>query len=510
MFYVINLKRRIDRKKDFDNKIKNLNIDVNYIEAIDGTQHLPNNNIISYNNDYDSNPRISATILSHYNIWKLIAQGNDDYGIILEDDIYFNHEFNKYWIKIKNKIKYFNNDEVIIYMGMGDFLPIHTKPPSLTLLRAQEKSHIVKNTIRYEYFGEPNIESSYIFNWYGAFSYILNKKSAQKLCILAEQGINKGVDVWLKETSLDKLVTIPLLTYHGAFDCNIYDSDTWGITMPTDDFELKRTDYRTRFLIPVFERSDVVPHFKNTIDTILEYAHYPDQVEFSILYSFNNNDIREYIKHIRDTKNINIYSIQTNNIDYTNIHEYYNDLNRGNKDTTFTAIWEDNKIISEDWDINLFKHYELYESPKLACFQINSNIERNSDKLNNRESTSEIWNFRNPILTTKLLNRLDHVSRSSHVFEYLRYVTYLSKINIFVRDIRNIQLDNNYYNDHMDIIIDNFYNQHIIKTYIDKDIINIQKDVDYRSCGIWIPKPLLWDKTTTIRESRIKFNNRIF
>ena len=232
MFHVINLKRRSDRKESIIEKFKNtgLNLDSLIIhEAIDGINGI-NSNLISSLNDFDNNPRIAATALSHYNIWIEIAESDNPFGVILEDDINFHPDFKKRWLKIKTILKGIR-DPMVIYTGMGDFLPIHTNPPSESLLRAQEKSHIIKGTEKLGIMGEPDVKSAYIFDWFGAFSYIVTKSAAQKLVKEVETyKFKKAVDVWIKDCNIKKYLTNHLLKYNYLYKNNMYDSDTWGIS----------------------------------------------------------------------------------------------------------------------------------------------------------------------------------------------------------------------------------------------------------------------------------------
>ena len=105
---------------------------LNIIESIDGytnaselIQNEDNDYIISYKNNYNNNPKISAKILTHYNCWKLIAKSNKNYGVIFEDDVLFHPNFKE--IYNKNEV-YINNiskkEEVLIFLGLNDFLPL--------------------------------------------------------------------------------------------------------------------------------------------------------------------------------------------------------------------------------------------------------------------------------------------------------------------------------------------------------------------------------------------------
>lgn len=114
--YVINLERRSDRLENFKSRIPFDYKQITRFTAIDG-QLFPNNCTI-LNNSIKSHPesRVKSgeigCLLSHYYIWKEIADnhkdttsGNDLY-LIFEDDVFFSSNFND---KLENTIKNVNN-----------------------------------------------------------------------------------------------------------------------------------------------------------------------------------------------------------------------------------------------------------------------------------------------------------------------------------------------------------------------------------------------------------------
>jgi glycosyl transferase family 25 len=92
--YVINLKKRTDRKQQIEKQLHNLGItNFNIVEAIDGTT---NKNIEKIRKSYDSdraklthremaNGEI-ATSLSHVKVCQMIVAKKMSYALILEDD----------------------------------------------------------------------------------------------------------------------------------------------------------------------------------------------------------------------------------------------------------------------------------------------------------------------------------------------------------------------------------------------------------------------------------------
>ena len=225
--YYINLDRRTDRDKHFRDNYNFSDIPVLRISAVNGcsengcsenTKHVSENT-----NEYQNNLCIKSTIQSHVNAWIAFANSNYDYGIIFEDDVNFrpNNSITKETINELSRL-----DQIsVVYLGAGDLLPIHTDVPNESMLRAQEKSHAIPIT-GHKYFGRPNTKSAYIFNWFGAFAYLLNKQTVNFLLDESlKNPINKAVDVWIKEKLVSKYVHIPLLTWHPRIDAENYDSD---------------------------------------------------------------------------------------------------------------------------------------------------------------------------------------------------------------------------------------------------------------------------------------------
>lgn len=495
--YVINLKRRLDRKNNIENKFQSL--DYQFVEAVDGSeQSLPQNDYLHNKNDYHGNPRISATILSHCKVWELIASTGGvnpkgvaaSGGVIFEDDINLHPNFKSLWDRIYPKIR---NTKGIVYLGLGDFLPIHTNCPFQSLLEAQERAHIVKGSQR-GVLGKPNTKSSYVFDWFGAFSYYISTDTAKQLLGLAKtQKIGTALDVWLKDSPIPKYCTVPLLAYHNCIDKNIYDSDTWGITRPIQGHQLGNT-YKTLFLLPLYTKNIVnydPQILKDTLQNLVDNSKYPMAVSILLDYDSPEKDIVVGFK-----EKMKIYTVFAK-IGDMGKHEMYNTLSRTEtREYDFVAIWELGQLVNENWDDVLYKYYEVYNRPTFASFQIQSNIEQNCDTLNKGSNLNNI--YKNPILTSDLIQLMDHISIHENVTEYLKYITYLSKINIVVKDINtrsNLSRINEDY--------EGFFHHQVIKTKINKMVLGITKNPKYKPCGIWVPHPTEWDQHTTIDQTRL-------
>jgi GR25 family glycosyltransferase involved in LPS biosynthesis len=245
--YVINLKRRHDRLDRFKQFYleSGPNLPLEIFEAIDGSKlsefdRVPSDLVgcISENNDYNSKNSIRATTFSHMMIWKEIANGDLDYGMIYEDDCYFrttndllpdisSESLKTKWSSIiSDYSKELGKPKNILYFGVGDLLPIHTVPPSESILIAQESNHVTKPQTE-KYYGKPNFKSPYVFSWLGCSSYVISKLTAEYLLRIAKKyPLEYAIDSWLKRLyekgAVDVYLTIPLM----AYTPNMTDSDT--------------------------------------------------------------------------------------------------------------------------------------------------------------------------------------------------------------------------------------------------------------------------------------------
>jgi GR25 family glycosyltransferase involved in LPS biosynthesis len=95
--FIINLKRRTDRKEDMINKLKEQNItNYEFIEAVDGTEQSVIDKFTELKNNKKTRIITSghfACLLSHIKAIKLAKSRNYSNIMILEDDIYFCKNF---------------------------------------------------------------------------------------------------------------------------------------------------------------------------------------------------------------------------------------------------------------------------------------------------------------------------------------------------------------------------------------------------------------------------------
>lgn len=204
--YVINLKRREDRLKEF--KINCPYNDVEVIEAFDG-QNIDINKdkslyyrIKNQKKEYDITNNELGCFTSHMAVWKKIIHSNSKYNLIFEDDTIFSDYFKTELDKIELD-KYINN---FLYVG-GRHRPdfIMDKKYSIDVT---EK--LVKHNLKPD------------FNWDQqfrcAFGYLITKQFAEILyysfnLLYDGQAVDHYIFNCLKHYKIDILNTKPLLCY---------------------------------------------------------------------------------------------------------------------------------------------------------------------------------------------------------------------------------------------------------------------------------------------------------
>jgi len=516
--YVINLKRRSDRKETFTKNYETFGPDIPliFVDAVDGSvddltklkcllSKVSFNEYINKNNDYGNNPKISACSISHMKTWSLIANGSDDFALIFEDDVLFREDFKfkklykdleKSIKKLDNETKVSNNKPSIIYFGAGDVLPIHVPSiPNESQLRAAERSHVHQESIKGSggcLLGIPR-KSAYIFEWFGAFSYILTKETAIFLLdYVSKNPINKAIDVFLKDLGdiliINRFATVPLMTYHSSYDLNVYDSDTTGIAIPIIDntSEINNIPRSITFIIDHYYKLDTLIQtidsiYKNKGSWIVKIV-----VCISSYYSEYISKVLDLINEYREgfstSLDILVYSAYGSRL---MLHKNYNNIITSFcKDSDFVAFWSDDIVMSNnDWTLT-FNHYLKVlniTDQKPASFRLRLN---------------EAWIFDTLIVNKKFLELLD-IFKGPDIKGYLKYISYLSKTCILVRSVIVKQIDSKLEFElpaekHQEI---SEMKEQVSKTLneLKPDIINvlnnITNDPNYSSCGIWVNYP---------------------
>ena len=180
--YVINLERRTDRKEKMEQVLLEQNInDYEFFKAIDGRQLELTDEIYNLfkNNDFGNRKGFIACALSHLSLLKQLVHSEEEYYIIMEDDITFCDNFKTELIKNILKIK--NNKEIdFLYLGY------HFK-------KKYEND-------RFTYLNHlTQIDNHEKYSICGNFGYIVTKLGARKLLdYIAINGIKHGIDYLIK------------------------------------------------------------------------------------------------------------------------------------------------------------------------------------------------------------------------------------------------------------------------------------------------------------------------
>jgi FkbM family methyltransferase len=160
---VINLERRPDRKADIANQLKKQGInDYTLVKAVDGsqleeTQELAN---LFQGNNFNNNKGVIGCALSHLKLWhELINDTNNDYYVILEDDIELYDDF-------KNKLK----EHCSLFQQYG------AEHLSLGVYDCNNEEQTKISTENVTIFRK----NVYKF-WNITFAYIISKQAAQKI-----------------------------------------------------------------------------------------------------------------------------------------------------------------------------------------------------------------------------------------------------------------------------------------------------------------------------------------
>jgi GR25 family glycosyltransferase involved in LPS biosynthesis/tetratricopeptide (TPR) repeat protein len=181
---VINLKRRPDRKEHVTKVFTNAGItDIQFVEAIDGSQLKPNIQLkkLFEGNDFGSRVGVIGCALTHYNLWKsLLVDNANHYYAIFEDDIFLTPRFKQTYDALRPELAKFE----CLFLGYHMFTQHR---------QATKDTYVVQsNTAEIG----PNNKN---LNIGGTFGYTINKAGAKTLVEYIEKnGIRHGIDYVMK------------------------------------------------------------------------------------------------------------------------------------------------------------------------------------------------------------------------------------------------------------------------------------------------------------------------
>lgn len=182
-FQIVNLPHREDRRNEMDEKLKEVNItNYKFIKAVYGKELSPTKELFDLfrGNNFNYSPGAIGCALSHYNLMKELLSSEQDFYIILEDDVTFHSHFKEY---LELVLKQYNpNKHELLYLG-------YSFPPDQ-----------IQN-LNAKFFGKQINRKPVIFrmdhltNYGGAFGFILSKQGATKILKYIDNfGINYPID----------------------------------------------------------------------------------------------------------------------------------------------------------------------------------------------------------------------------------------------------------------------------------------------------------------------------
>ncbi|KFQ35888.1 Procollagen galactosyltransferase 2, partial [Mesitornis unicolor] len=125
--FMINLKRRKDRRDRMLRTLYEQEIAVKIVEAVDGKalntsqlKALSIDMLPGYRDPYSSRPLTRGEIgcfLSHYYIWKEVVNRELEKTLVIEDDVRFEHQFKRKLVKLMGDIEQAQLDWELIYIG---------------------------------------------------------------------------------------------------------------------------------------------------------------------------------------------------------------------------------------------------------------------------------------------------------------------------------------------------------------------------------------------------------
>lgn len=204
--FCINLLRRPDRKEVMSQQFKNIDLPIEFYEAVDGKTLELTNEIkkILRNNDYNWRKSVVGCALSHYNLLKQLSMDEKyDKYLIFEDDVKLSPLFNK---RLKNVLLEINNNPYydIIFLG-------HHIPTGLRNDIAMSRNNDDTMVYRIKEFNEMK-------SFGGTFAYIITKNMATKAMeFLKNNSIVRAIDYFYIDSKYNFNMKVGEVIPHLAF-----------------------------------------------------------------------------------------------------------------------------------------------------------------------------------------------------------------------------------------------------------------------------------------------------
>lgn len=210
-FYVINLKRRVDRKLKILESLAVFDKIPHVIEAIDGTKldinWLTNTNKLDVSEKFRKLKRGEiGCYISHIKVWKEIIKTNTEYALILEDDAVFCSDFRNKLTSILKEVK--NTKWDMLFLTKNCLYHNHLTDACNTGTQHTENTH------------RPFVLG------YGLYGYLVRLEAIKKL-IVPSLPIKYPIDVVIEKLHMEGKIDIirtneELISYN-----DLKDSETW-------------------------------------------------------------------------------------------------------------------------------------------------------------------------------------------------------------------------------------------------------------------------------------------
>ena len=363
--FVINLKKREDRKDNITNLFKNEKVEnYNFYEAYDGSQIELNLEIkkLFLNNDFNNRKNIIGCALSHYNLWlDLIKEKNIDYYVIFEDDITLADNFINYFKEINHLVSSKINKIDLLLLGYHRYEKINY----------QEIIEVID-------FNKNNFIG-------GTFGYIITKMGAKNIIKYIENnGIKHGIDYLFKIiNNLNIYELNPPIVYSNWLK-NLNDNVDSDIQKNFDNFNFDEiNDYYNYLFINNKDQINNDILFKSNIklDEMFKLSNEDENIQaFNTLGFFKNKIDNIQLSNYYINENDGIY-IKLDNIirvkmlcnwtDSKNLCDQWNIMSKGN------CKWNNIKITEEDNNIDYYviinkpmNNYDSFIPNKTIVFQM--------------------------------------------------------------------------------------------------------------------------------------------
>lgn len=205
--YIINLARRADRWNKIVNTINN-KFNYERFDAVDGSKLVATEQLhrLFDNNNYAMRKGIVGCALSHIQLYFNLINSEQDYYIILEDDISFVDDYITKLTHLQNNLPI---DWDLIYISY------HARP--------RFNLDIIQNKVALPTVTKFNSDEAIQLSLGGTSGYLISKQGAKKLLqFINDRGMTNAIDT-IQQKSADAInlyYCIPQLVYAECFDLN--------------------------------------------------------------------------------------------------------------------------------------------------------------------------------------------------------------------------------------------------------------------------------------------------